>query len=175
MSAHYSALIVCSLLMYAQATCAQEVKQPASAEGLEQQNEVGKNLPADRWIANRAGDANPVNGKPALGPQQATADAELDGFPVPSASGARLPGRTGNTQAANGQDLYARVTKEYYSQSASLPSKQEKPDALSRFGVRYSPAGNDHLWLEYRFSEKSAIRLRGAAHRGVKVLAVIEY
>ncbi|MBI1772463.1 MAG: hypothetical protein HYR68_08995 [Burkholderiales bacterium] len=177
MSAHYLALIVCSLLMYAQYTCAQEIKTSPGTEIMAQQTslskEISKELLTDESRVNKPGDASVPDEKTA--PAQAADKAELNGPPVPPVTDAQLVGRRGNTQVGNGQDLYTRVTKEYYSQSANLPGKQEKPGTLSRFGLRYSQSGNDHLWLEYRFSEKGALRLRGAAHRGVRVLAVFEY
>lgn len=177
MSAHSLALVVCSLLMYAQYACAQEVKIPVATEKVEQQaslsKEISKELLADESKANKPGDTSMLDEK--VMPARAADKAELNGPPVPQVSEAQLTSRVGNAQTANGQDLYTRVTKEYYSQPASLPGKQEKSGTLSRFGLRYSQSGNDHIWLEYRFSEKGAIRLRGAAHRGVRVLMVFEY
>ncbi|MES2042209.1 MAG: hypothetical protein V4495_30730, partial [Pseudomonadota bacterium] len=177
----------CSLLMYAQYTCAQEVKASPSTEMMAQQaslskdvskelskdKELSKELPANDRQSRQPDEVNVADEKTA--PARGTDKAELNGPPVPPVSDAQLAGRVGNVQTANGQDLYTRVTKEYYSQSANLPGKQEKPGTLSRFGLRYSQSGNDHIWLEYRFSEKGALRLRGAAHRGVRVLAVFEY
>lgn len=164
MNAHYLALFVCSLFMYAQYACAQEVNAPASVENLGQQASMSRELPAHASLA---------DDKTVL--VRTTNPADLNGPPVPSVSDAQLMGRAGNTQSANGQDLYTRVTKEYYSQSTNLAAKKESPDTLSRFGLRYSPTGNDRIWLEYRFSEKGAIRLRGAAHRGVRVMLAFEY
>lgn len=164
MSAHDLALFIFSLFMCAQYACAQDVKAPASMENAVQQTSLFRTLPADARLA---------DDKTAL--VRAANPADLNGPPVPSVSDAQLTGRAGITQSANGQDLYTRVTKEYYSQSTTLAAKKENPDTLSRFGLRYSPTGNDRIWLEYRFSEKGAIRLRGAAHRGVRVMAVFEY
>ncbi|MFZ6775970.1 hypothetical protein ACO0LD_04000 [Undibacterium sp. Ji83W] len=181
MSAHYLALVVCSLLMYAQFACAQEVIFSPDTEMIAQQaslsKELSKELPAIDRKSRQPDDASVLNEKaaPARVVDNVADKAELNGPPVPPVTDAQLASRGGSTQAANGQDLYTRVTKEYYSQSANLPGKQEKPGTLSRFGLRYSQSGNDHLWLEYRFSEKGALRLRGAAHRGVRVLAVFEY
>jgi|GEM_PF-2086154 len=164
MSAYDLALFIFSLFMCAQYACAQDVKAPASMENTVQQKSVPRTSPADARLA---------DDKTAQ--DRAANPADLNGPPVPSVSDAQLTGRAGITQSANGQDLYTRVTKEYYSQSASLPVRKEHPDTLSRLGLHYSPSGKDLIWLEYRFSEKGAIRLRGAAHRGMRVMAVFEY
>ncbi|WP_162042312.1 hypothetical protein [Undibacterium sp. YM2] len=165
MSAHYLVLVTCSLLMYAQYSCASESNSAASADAAEPP--PGLATPQAVNVAQE-----PV--EPGARADTST-QAELNGPPVPAVSKAQLAGRSEKTQSANGPDLYTRVTKEYYAQSANPASRQEKPGSLSRFGLGYSQSGNDHLWLEYRFNEKAAIRLRGAAHRGVRLMAVVEY
>ncbi|MFZ6746706.1 hypothetical protein ACO0LC_26060 [Undibacterium sp. JH2W] len=100
-------------------------------------------------------------------------------LPAPPAVSEKLDASLGergvSTPGKEGQGLYARVTKEYYSQSGYQNTKPEKTETLSKFGFRYSSTGNERIWLEYRFSEKGALRLRGAGHGGVKILAVWEY
>ncbi|MFZ6875823.1 hypothetical protein ACO0LF_27455 [Undibacterium sp. Di27W] len=108
--------------------------------------------------------------------EQGWTRADMNAPPVADESrNAPLGDRGASIPNKDGQGLYARVTKEYYSQSGAQNSKPEKPETLSKFGFRYSPSGNERLWLEYRFSEKGALRLRSAGHRGVKILAAWEY
>ncbi|MFZ6640884.1 hypothetical protein ACO0LL_14145 [Undibacterium sp. TC4M20W] len=189
MSAHYLSLTLCSLLMYAQYACAQEARLSVSRESAGQQmsratgavKEQAKEQAVTKEQAIAERDAGAVQelaaSRTAVLESGQSGQPDLNGPPVPPVADAQLAGRSGNAgnaQPANGSDLYTRVTREYYSQSAT-PARQEKPGTLSKFGLRYSQAGSDHLWLEYRFSDKGALRLRGAAHRGVRVLAVFEY
>ena len=153
---HQLGLIICGLLMFAQYACAYEVRQLAGEDKTEQTLSTPKESVTD------------VSTTVAENTQGDSAAAPAPADPL-------LAGRAGNSQSSNGQGMYARVTKEYYNQAAAVPGKQEKADTLSKFGFRYSPTGNDRIWLEYRLSDKAAIRLRGAAHRGVRVLAVFEY
>ncbi|MFZ6735706.1 hypothetical protein ACO0LG_27550 [Undibacterium sp. Ji42W] len=183
MSAHYISLTLCSLLIYAQYACAQEARFSVSRESAGQQTGFATQaaqeqaVTKDQTIAERdAGSAQDIAAVRAAVPEiRQSGQSDLNGPPVPSVADAQFVGRNGNAQSANGADLYTRVTKEYYNQSASPNTRQEKPGTLSKFGLRYTQAGSDHLWLEYRFSDKGALRLRGAAHRGVRVLAVFEY
>lgn len=175
MNAHHVALIVCSLLMVAQYACAQEIKETTGAGKIDTQpgnssappvaTYTKLNTPGNDVAAVRKAETGLVSARPDLN----------EAVAAPSPSDAQLTGTGVNTQNTNGQGMYARVTKEYYNQSANPPDKQEKAGALSRFGLRYSPTDNDQLWMEYRVSEKSAVRLRGAAHRGIRVLAVFHY
>ena len=179
MSAHYISLTICSLLMYAQYACAQEARIPASREKAEQQ--IGRSAEASKEKLAGERDAGATFDSKDNLTARNSGESDLDGPPTPAAD-ERFASRNVNAgnrekaaQTASGSDLYTRVTKEYYSQSASPTARQEKPGTLSKFGLRYSQAGSDHIWLEYRFSDKGALRLRGAAHRGVRVLAVFEY
>ncbi|MFZ6707967.1 hypothetical protein [Undibacterium sp. TC9W] len=186
MSAHYVSLTLCSLLMYAQYACAQDARLSVSRESAGQQMSrvtgAAKEQAVTKEQAIAERDAGAAQELAAAGASEGVAvpesgqsgQSDLNGPPVPPVADAQLAGRSGNAQSANGSDLYTRVTREYYSQSATA-ARQEKPGTLSKFGLRYSQAGSDHLWLEYRFSDKGALRLRGAAHRGVRVLAVFEY
>lgn len=179
MSAHYFALVVGSLLMYAQYSCAQEASPGGTQKAAQRDSrpvqvsgEPGTDPGKSGQTSDAENDTTEMYGKNAAA--YANRQSDLNGPPVPSLSEAQLAARNRSAQTSSGPDLYTRVTKEYYSQSAT-PVRQEKPGTLSRFGLRYSQTGNDHIWLEYRFSEKGALRLRGAAHRGVRVLAVFEY
>ncbi|MBC3917901.1 hypothetical protein H8L32_10485 [Undibacterium sp. CY18W] len=175
MSVHHISFIVCSLLMVAQYACAQEVKEPTGAGKIDSQSGNSSaspvatytklNTPGNDVAAVRKAEAGLVSAQPDLN----------ESVVAPSPSDAQLAGTVSSTQSTNRQGMYARVTKEYYNQSANQSDKQEKAGALSRFGLRYSATDNDQLWMEYRISEKSALRLRGAAHRGIRVLAVFHY
>lgn len=155
---HQLGLIICGLLMFTQSACAYEVRQLTGDDKTEQTMSTPKESVTD------------VN-------TTVVENAQADSAPAaaPAPADPLLAGRAGNSQRSNGQGMYARVTKEYYNQASAVPGKQEKADTLSKFGFRYSPTGNDRIWLEYRLSDKAALRLRGAAHRGVRVLAVFEY
>ncbi|MFZ6718868.1 hypothetical protein [Undibacterium sp. Ji49W] len=175
MNAHHIALIICSLLMVAQYACAQEIKETTGAGKIDTQpghssappvsTYTKLNMPSnDRMVAAKT-ETKTVSARPDSSESSAT--------PLPSDT--QLADNAASTQSSNGQGMYARVTKEYYNQPANQSDKQEKAGALSRFGLRYSPTDNDQLWMEYRTSEKSAVRLRGAAHRGIRVQAVFRY
>ena len=83
--------------------------------------------------------------------------------------------RSADTLAAQSHDgVLTRVNREY--QQGLLGSSRNKnhPDpGTSGFGFRYSRENNQG-WLEYRMSERSALRLRGAS-RGFKVVAAWQF
>ncbi|MFZ6653706.1 hypothetical protein [Undibacterium sp. TJN19] len=111
---------------------------------------------------------------------KATTQDNVDARFEQSASAANLGSANGsaiNNINTKGQDMLARASKDTPRQgSNAVPGYDEKPNPTisSAFGQACSPAV-DRIWLEYRMSDKSALRLRNGGHRGVKVLLVRQY
>ena len=103
-----------------------------------------------------------------------TSANELAGKSTETSADTMGNGKATAPATQNYTGILTRVNREYQQALLSSSQYQERANSSqSGFGFRYTPESNQ-AWLEYRFSERGALRMRGAS-RGVKIVAAWKF